>query len=95
MSDNVEDLDHFLEVAGEFGSLATKTIAKILHRLAWGETERDEHISLPAAAKLLGLAESTLRAAINRGELNAIRRGPKLLFFNRNDIRRYGERKGL
>ncbi len=94
MSNHAEDLDRVLEIAGELGAFFARAVAKIVHRAAWGDPDpQDRQVPLPRAAKLLGCAESTLRAAIARGDIKATRKGAKLLFFDRDEIERYRTRK--
>lgn len=90
-----DDVDSVAEAAAIVGSFLGRSLIKMVSRLTNEGGETDKQIPLPRAAKMLDVAESTLRAAIARGELSATRRGPKLLFFDVAEIERYRERKTL
>lgn len=90
-----DDVHSVAEAAALVGSFLGRSLIMLVSRLANTGGEEDEQVSLPKAAKMLGVAESTLRAAIRRGELDAVRCGPKLLFFKLSDIHEYKNRKVL
>ena len=91
-----DDVDSVAEAAALVGSFLGRSLITLVSRLTnVGGEEESKFVSLPRAAKLLDVAESTLRGAITRGELHAVRRGPKLLFLDVAEIEKYRGRKEM
>lgn len=88
-----QELSSVVEAAALVGSYLGRSLVILVSRLTGEGGETDEYLSLPRAAKLLDVAESTLRTAVLRGDLQATRRGQKLLFLKKSDVRRFAERK--
>lgn len=87
------DLESVVEAASLVGSFLGRSLVTLVWRLTGEGGETDEYLSLPRAAKVLDVAESTLREAIRQGRLPAQRKGQKLLFIRKSDIKAYAERK--
>jgi excisionase family DNA binding protein len=72
-----EDLDRVLECASVIGSFLGRCLVRFLFRLAGGGVapgaKCEELVSVPRAAKLLGIGTTTLREHMKRGEIKAIR----------------------
>mgnify|MGYP000945633959 CR=1 FL=1 len=90
-----DDVDSVAEAAALVGSFLGRSLITLVSRLTNSGGDQDQSVSLPKAAKSLGVSESALRAAIARGDLTATRRGKKLLFFDVAELEKYRERKAL